>query len=252
LIVRRAKSFRPLSTWRTHSSFFTRWTRSKRRTGVTWSSIFVATTTPGCSTVCTSKPSRYLTVIITIIPCVLPKNSNQIQSAQSEPNYASLFRGRPKRFVLPLKPERGYSGDLNESCNLSASEAYWLHPGGSNDDNVIVIRPDELCLLGCETPTVNYATYNGRPYRYFYAISSDVDADNPGTVKSTNSRKQQVDNYVILYNNDLSTADQSGYRWENVSYVGREERLRLRAHLHPTPKRQRMCTNKLRNFMTRV
>ena len=116
------------------------------------------------------------------------KKSNQIQSAQSEPNYASLFRGRPKRFVLPLKPERGYSGDLNESCNLSASEAYWLHPCGSNDDNVIVIRPDELCHLGCETPTVNYATYNGRPYRYFYAISSDVDADNPGTVKSILSR----------------------------------------------------------------
>ena len=120
--------------------------------------------------------------------CLTKKKSNQIQSAQSEPNYASLFRGRPKRFVLPLKPERGYSGDLNESCNLSASEAYWLHPCGSNDDNVIVIRPDELCHLGCETPTVNYATYNGRPYRYFYAISSDVDADNPGTVKSILSR----------------------------------------------------------------
>ena len=41
-----------------------------------------------------------------------------------------------------------------------------------------------LCQLGCETPRINYEVYNGHPYRYFYAISSDVDAENPGTVRS--------------------------------------------------------------------
>lgn len=36
--------------------------------------------------------------------------------------------------------------------------------------------------MGCETPRINYEFYNGKPYNYFYAISSDVDADNPGMV----------------------------------------------------------------------
>lgn len=100
-----------------------------------------------------------------------------LQNAQSDPNYASLFRGRPKRFVLPLKPKQGMDGNLN-SFPHSLSEAYWRNGGFA-----IYIKPEELCSLGCETPRINYEIYNGKPYRYFYAISSDVDAENPGTVR---------------------------------------------------------------------
>jgi carotenoid isomerooxygenase len=119
------------------------------------------------------------------------------QNAQSDPNYASLFRGRPKRFVMPLNPKQGKEGNLNTYAH-SLSEAKWMNGGSS-----MYIKPDELCPLGCETPQINYNKYNGiywnqitvnffkndlfncagKPYRYFYAISSDVDAENPGTVR---------------------------------------------------------------------
>jgi carotenoid isomerooxygenase len=31
----------------------------------------------------------------------------RLQTAQSDPDYAALFHGRPRRFVLPLKPRSG-------------------------------------------------------------------------------------------------------------------------------------------------
>lgn len=67
------------------------------------------------------------------------------------------------------------------SYSYSLSEAYWK----DNKETSIFITPDELCPLGCETPQVNYGSYNGKPYRFFYAISSDVDAENPGTVRKS-------------------------------------------------------------------
>lgn len=103
-----------------------------------------------------------------------------LKNAQSDPNYAALFRGRPKRFVLPLNPKEGVKGNLN-SYIYSESQAHWLNRSDKSQATVF-IRPDELCSLGCETPRINYDVYNGMPYRYFYAISSDVDADNPGTL----------------------------------------------------------------------
>lgn len=99
-----------------------------------------------------------------------------LKNAQSDPNYASMFRGRPKRFVLPLSPKRGIKGNLNTYAD-SLSEAHWI-----NGSSSVYVQSDELCSMGCETPTINYNVYNGKPYRYFYAISSDVDADNPGTL----------------------------------------------------------------------
>jgi hypothetical protein len=64
------------------------------------------------------------------------------QNAQSDPNYASLFRGRPKRFVMPLNPIQGKEGNLNTYAH-SLSEAKWMN-GGS-----------------CKTPQFNYNKYNG-------------------------------------------------------------------------------------------
>ncbi|XP_053612969.1 carotenoid isomerooxygenase [Plodia interpunctella] len=74
-----------------------------------------------------------------------------IETMQSNADYASWFRARPQRVTLPL-----------------AARA-----------RLVCAR---LADLGCETPRIHYDLVNGRPYRYFYAISSDVDAENPGTI----------------------------------------------------------------------
>lgn len=72
-----------------------------------------------------------------------------------------MFRSRPLRFVLPI--------NVHSTCT-----------GNSKTDHPYVY-PEILCDLGCETPRINRYTI-GKKYRFFYAISSDVDAENPGTV----------------------------------------------------------------------
>lgn len=49
-------------------------------------------------------------------------------------------------------------------------------------DGTIFCKPELLCNLGCETPRFNYEQCLGVKYRYFYAISCDVDMENPGTI----------------------------------------------------------------------
>lgn len=71
-----------------------------------------------------------------------------------------MFRSRPLRFILPVNHN-------NTSEN--------------NKTDYFYISPETLCNLGCETPRIN-STKIGNKYRFFYAISSDVDAENPGTV----------------------------------------------------------------------
>ncbi|KAF7283906.1 hypothetical protein GWI33_022737 [Rhynchophorus ferrugineus] len=94
------------------------------------------------------------------------------------PDYAKMFRGRPIRFVLPLKP---LGHDLAANTNLinygnSKATACYLSNGN------ILAQAEKLCDIGCETPRINYEKFLGKKYRYFYAISSDVDAVNPGTL----------------------------------------------------------------------
>lgn len=50
------------------------------------------------------------------------------------------------------------------------------------NDGTIFCKPELLCNLGCETPRFNYERCLGLKYRYFYAISCDVDMENPGTI----------------------------------------------------------------------
>lgn len=156
-----------------------------------------------------------------------------MENMQSNPDYASMFRGKPMRFVLPLNYSKGtvekkssfsrsfsitnlfaqinvgksssrlkrsysehhsvmYSSlddvdqEKEEDClvqeNLvklknTTAEAYLMGLGKN-----VYCKPEELCDLGCETPRINYDSHVGKCYRYFYAISADVDADNPGTV----------------------------------------------------------------------
>lgn len=89
------------------------------------------------------------------------------------PDYARLFRGRPLRFVLPLEPKTDNRTNLVTLPGSSAT-ASWK---GKD----VFVKPEMLCNLGCELPRFNYSLL-GKPYRYFYAISSDVDLDNTGTV----------------------------------------------------------------------
>jgi len=133
---------------------------------------------------------------------------------QKNPDYAQMFRGKPLRFVLPLKSienvepstpttfatlmskinsKLSFDNDKHDDvpildgCSKILSEnlvklvdtkatAYKL------PDKSIFCKPELLCDLGCETPRVYYEEHLGREYKYFYAISSDVDANNPGTV----------------------------------------------------------------------
>ncbi len=114
---------------------------------------------------------------------------DSIKNMQSNPDYAKLFRGRPLRFALPLKyPQKSktlaslfsWTNDTSfenlVSLQNSNATAYQL-PDGS-----IFCKPELLCDLGCETPRIFYEKFLGVEYRYFYAISSDVDAENPGTL----------------------------------------------------------------------
>ncbi len=38
----------------------------------------------------------------------------ELQRAQSNPDYARLFQGRPRRFVLPLRPPEQHEGQVGE------------------------------------------------------------------------------------------------------------------------------------------
>lgn len=132
-----------------------------------------------------------------------------MENMQRLPDYAKMFRGKPLRFVLPLNVEKrspkstgnptndnAASGAASKSIecdeehhgnNLitlrgAEAEAYLLA-----DKKTVFCVPECLCDLGCETPRINYENKLGKQYRYFYAISSDVDALNPGTVRCKTS-----------------------------------------------------------------
>ncbi|RZC35697.1 carotenoid isomerooxygenase [Asbolus verrucosus] len=84
-----------------------------------------------------------------MLECMYIENMKNMQRNQK---YAEMFRSKPLRFVLPLV------------------------------DEDILVEPEQLSHLGCETPRINYEQYLGKKYRFFYAISSDVDGNNPGTI----------------------------------------------------------------------
>ncbi|KAK4302243.1 hypothetical protein Pmani_025648 [Petrolisthes manimaculis] len=112
-----------------------------------------------------------------------------LKNAAYDPTYAQMFRGRPKRWVLPLKPDK----DAGPHTNLvtlpgTVCRGRWVRK------NVVHVSSELLADIGCEVPRINYEVYNGRPYRYFYAICSDVDHPSPGTlvkVDVVNKRHQE-------------------------------------------------------------
>ncbi|XP_050716720.1 carotenoid isomerooxygenase-like [Eriocheir sinensis] len=112
-----------------------------------------------------------------------------LKNASYDPTYAQMFRGRPKRWVLPLQPDK----DANTHTNLvtlpdTTCRGRWIKKG------VVYVTPELLADIGCEVPRIYYEEYNGRYYQYFYAICSDVDHPKPGTlVKVDVVNKQHVE-----------------------------------------------------------
>lgn len=67
---------------------------------------------------------------------------------QKNPEYANMFRGRPMRFVLPLQGDR---------VTLEGSEAKAFCSAGKK----MMLTPELLATVGCETPRINYDEYLG-------------------------------------------------------------------------------------------
>lgn len=130
-----------------------------------------------------------------------------MKTMQQNPNYARLFRGKPVRFVLPLTVPRKRNSQISSIfTKLSRSMSFDKAPVTEKDiilenlvtlpgtkatahrmpNNSVYCTPELLCYMGCETPRINYDLHLGIEYTYFYAISSDVDAENPGTIIKVN------------------------------------------------------------------
>ncbi|XP_026315557.1 carotenoid isomerooxygenase-like isoform X2 [Hyposmocoma kahamanoa] len=88
--------------------------------------------------------------------------THAIETMQSNTNYAEWTRSRPKRIEILL-----------------------------NAPQLTYFDATVLVDYGCETPRIHYDLYNGRPYRYFYAISSDVDG-NPGSLIKVDTMTGEV------------------------------------------------------------
>lgn len=144
------------------------------------------------------------------------------QNMHDNADYSKWFRARPLRFVLPMrKPSsdtpleynlvemyestrvfRGVNGESVErgpSCHINADDIeydskakFWQKehrhalrkkPAAHRLlDGRIFVKPELLCDVGCETPRINTNFHLGKEYRYFYAIASDMDLKNPGSV----------------------------------------------------------------------
>ncbi|XP_047119258.1 carotenoid isomerooxygenase isoform X1 [Schistocerca piceifrons] len=120
-----------------------------------------------------------------------------MENCHDNPNYAQMFRSRPLRFVLPLGSTEKCDNeiqDINDNKNeenlvkLKGSRAFAFKLPCGN----ILVKPELLCNLGCETPQINIADCLGKPYRYFYAISADVDIENPGCLIKTDAETRQT------------------------------------------------------------
>ena len=85
-----------------------------------------------------------------------------LQTAQSSPDYADLFRGRPQRFVLPLVTE-----PLKKGQNL-VTLTYTTATAVMENQGEVRLSPETICNVGCETPTINYEACNGKKYRLVY------------------------------------------------------------------------------------
>lgn len=101
---------------------------------------------------------------------------NKEQFLQKYQNTGDIIDSTKSASKFWLSFECQYSTENLIRLKRSDARAYLM------DDSSIFCVPERLCNLGCETPRVNEKQSIGKKYRFFYAISSDVDADIPGTV----------------------------------------------------------------------
>lgn len=102
----------------------------------------------------------------------------------------SMFKKQNMSFdSYEIDCEQGYNRPTSEDKRIEALLATNLiklpHTNCTAiklSDGTVFCKPEILCTLGCETPRINYEKHLAVKYRYFYAISSDVDAENPGTL----------------------------------------------------------------------
>ncbi|CAL1686950.1 unnamed protein product [Lasius platythorax] len=95
------------------------------------------------------------------------------------------------RDTINMETDYEIVGDTDD-IDYSDKSRYWRDEHGSALrrkpaahlllDGRIFVKPELLCDVGCETPRINADFHLGKEYRYFYAISCDMDLDNPGTL----------------------------------------------------------------------
>lgn len=76
---------------------------------------------------------------------------------QKMQDYAKMFRGRPIRFVLPLNVKTIHKKNKNLVKIFNTKDKARMMENG----NILVI-PEKLCNLGCETPRIHYEKYLGK------------------------------------------------------------------------------------------
>lgn len=76
---------------------------------------------------------------------------------QKMQDYAKMFRGRPIRFVLPLNVKTIHKKNKNLVKIFNTKAKARMMENG----NILVI-PEKLCNLGCETPRIHYEKYLGK------------------------------------------------------------------------------------------
>ncbi|KAK4884041.1 hypothetical protein RN001_000312 [Aquatica leii] len=86
-------------------------------------------------------------------------------------NNCDVFRGTPIRLILPLldsydniKPNENLVKIKNTNAKAFLRE-----------DGTIFVEWEVLSTSGTELPTINYSKHRGVKYKYFYAVSSDID-----------------------------------------------------------------------------
>jgi carotenoid isomerooxygenase len=89
-----------------------------------------------------------------------------MQDMQQNPDYASAFKSKPVRFVLPLKPDR--TCDSLIQLQGTKAEACYL-PNGE-----IFVKPEALSDLSCETPRINYDKYLGTASWYYLTVTAVI------------------------------------------------------------------------------
>ncbi|XP_030562908.1 carotenoid isomerooxygenase [Drosophila novamexicana] len=123
---------------------------------------------------CCSSGKRRLVKSLSLAGLTPPTPAARLRHSASQYADISYMATNGKQEGSPGKQEE--DGCINlVSLEHSQAEAYRVANG-------IYLRPEMLCDWGCETPRIYYERHMGKSYRYFYAISSDVDAQNPGTL----------------------------------------------------------------------